>query len=384
MINKTRLIKLLTRLIAIKSENPPGDEFEIARFVRRYLLGFGVASRIYEFKKRRSNVVAMMGVKADRRGEGASLLITPHLDTVPAGKGWHTDPFKALLKNGKVYGLGATDCKGNLAVALEVMQSLTEDKAALDYALIFAATANEESGSDFGLVTLLNKGILDCDAAVVLDADAFEIVVTQKGLLHVKLKVEGKRSHGAYPWLGVNAVDITLKILDELKAQRPEFRRNPYLRPPTINIGTIRGGDKVNVVADWCECELDFRFLPGSKAEDLLRMIRKICLRRAKRFSIETEGIQKPYAIDVRHPLIAGLKAAARSVGARSQLTGSEGATVITFFHDKKIPAVATGYGAEGRAHCVDEFAAVESLYRGARVLERFLRSWNTAGRSAR
>ncbi|MDD2689289.1 MAG: M20 family peptidase, partial [Candidatus Omnitrophica bacterium] len=81
MVNKKRLIKLTQQLIQINSENPPGDEFRIARFVKRYLGRLGVAAKIYEFKKRRSNVVAVI----KGREKSASLLISPHLDTVPAG-----------------------------------------------------------------------------------------------------------------------------------------------------------------------------------------------------------------------------------------------------------------------------------------------------------
>jgi len=372
MINKKRLIKLTQNLIRINSENPNGNEYEIACWVKAYLEKIGVTARLYEFRPKRTNVLAVLpGIERKK-----SLLITPHLDTVPAGTAWKQEVFAARIKGKKLYGLGATDCKGNLACAMEVINSLVEEKIKLGFDLVFAATANEESGSDFGLSTLLDKGILKPTVAVVLDADDFEVVVTQKGLMHLKIIIAGKKAHGAYPWLGVNAIDIGIKILTELKCLKFSHVANKYLKPPTMNVGTIKGGDKVNVVADRCEFELDFRYLPGMSAAVLLKQIKKIVRRHAKDFAIEIEGIQKPYDISRTHPLVSSLRRAAKKIGAACPIRGSEGATVISFFQDKSIPAIATGFGSEGMAHMADEYVFPDNLYKGSLVLEEFLKNY--------
>ena len=372
MINKKRLIKLTQDLVRINSENPNGNEYEIACWIKRYLGRIGITARLYSFSPKRTNVLATVAGKDKTK----SLLITPHLDTVPAGTAWKSDPFEATIKNNKMYGLGTTDCKGNLACALEVINSLAEEKIKLGYDLIFAATANEESGSEFGLISLLDKGILNPTVAVVLDADDFEVVVTQKGLIHLKIVINGRKAHGAYPWLGVNAIDIGLGILMQLKRLKFCSVRNKYLKPPTMNIGTIKGGDKVNVVAPSCEFELDFRYLPGMSAVDLLKQIRKIVRKHAKKFAIEIEGIQKPYNIYETHPLVRGFQSAGEKIGITCPVRGSEGATVITFFQDKSIPAIATGFGCEGMAHMADEYVKVDNLYKGSLILEEFLKSY--------
>ncbi|MEI6631996.1 MAG: ArgE/DapE family deacylase, partial [bacterium] len=375
MINKKRLIRLTKKLIRINSENPPGDESRIAGFVKKYLGAIGVKSRLYEFRKKRSNLIAVLGAAS----KGSSLLITPHLDTVPAGTSWKVPPFSGQLRGERIYGLGATDCKGNLAVSLEAINSLIEDKVNLAYSLIFAATADEESGSSLGLEPLLNKGILKPDAALVLDADDFQIVVAQKGLLHLKVKIRGRKAHGAYPWLGSNAIDTSISVLAALKnhwAKRRGAEKNRYLKPATINIGTIKGGDKVNVVADWCEFELDYRFLPGDRARQIKGEIKTVIANCARSFKIEIEGIQNPYLIEENHPLVYFLKEAARSLGIKPKMSGSEGATTISFFQDRHIPAVATGFGSEGCAHIADEYAKINNLFLGAALLERFIKSY--------
>jgi succinyl-diaminopimelate desuccinylase len=384
MINKNRLVKLTQELIQINSQNPGSNEFQIAKFLRDYLFGLGLKAKIYEFKKRRLNLIATLNI--DNQKE--SLLISPHLDTVPAGTNWRIPPFSGRIYKDRIYGLGATDCKGNLACAIEALNSLIEDKVVLDYNLIFAATADEESGSYLGLIPLLEKGILKPDAALILDADEFNIIITQKGLLHLKVKIQGKRAHGAYPWLGINAIDIAINILNDLKVYKINRLKNKYLKPATMNIGTIRGGDKVNVVADWCEFELDFRFLPGNSAEEILKYLKSVIHKYTSKFSrhggipqnagkIEIESIQKPYYIEKNHALVNYLIKAMQELKIKPQIKGSEGATVITLFQNKNIPAIATGFGKEGCAHSVDEYIGIESLHKGALVLERFLKLYH-------
>ncbi|MDD5282155.1 MAG: ArgE/DapE family deacylase [Candidatus Omnitrophica bacterium] len=372
MVNKRRLIQTIQKLISLDSQNPPGNEHKISGFVSAYLKSLGLKTKTYAFSEKRVNVLATLKGGC----HGKSLLLTPHLDTVPAGKSWKTNPFDAKIIGDRIYGLGATDCKGNLASCLEAFNSIIEDGIKLDYDLVFAATADEESGSSLGLIPLLERNILKPDAAVVLDADDFEIVVTQKGLIHLKVYIKGKKAHGAYPWLGVNAIDIAAKIIVELKKQEIKYKKNRYLHQPTINIGTVNGGDKVNVVSDWCEIGMDFRFLPGMSEKKILDYLRTTISKYTSNFRIEIQGIQAPYSINPGHPLVKGLACAMKNLKINPRISGSEGATVITFFKLKNIPAVATGFGTEGCAHVADEYARLSNLYKGARVLVSFLRNY--------
>lgn len=372
MINKKRLIKLTRKLIQINSENPPGNEAEIARFAQVYLESFGLKCKIYEFTQNRPNIVGML--RAGSKG-AKTILISPHLDTVPAGSGWKLPPFKGLVRNGKIYGRGATDCKGNAAVAMEVLHSLIEDKVKIKSNILFAATADEESGSDLGLIPLLKENILKAEYALILDSDEFDIVVAQKGLIHCKVSVSGLKAHGAYPERGINAINIASSIIKDLEKYKFEYKKHPLLHPPTINIGTIHGGDKVNMVADWCEFEVDARYLPGMSAQKILADFRELIAKRAKKFKLQIDGMQNPYEIDKDEPLVSSLLKVWRSHKPKAQLKGSEGATVITFFKEKGIPAVATGFGSSECAHSNDEYAVIDELYRGAKALEEFLKA---------
>ena len=176
--------------------------------------------------------------------------------------------------------------------------------------------------------------------------------------------------------IGKNAINMAVNILREVMVFNFLYAKNKYLRPPTINIGTIKGGDKVNIVADYCEFELDFRFLPGMTARKLLSNLRGIIKKHAKHFKIEIDGIQKPYYIKESHPLVTCLSRSMRQFKVRPRIRGSEGATVISFFQHKGIPAVATGFGCDGCAHIADEYVKISNLYKGALVLENFLKDY--------
>ena len=116
------LIRLLQRLVRIDSQNPPGNEKEIIFFIRDYLRKCGVASKIYEFKKNRLNLICALKSNKSRQ----KLLFTPHVDTVPATGNWRFPPLSGTFYKGKIYGRGATDCKANVAVALQFIKELKE------------------------------------------------------------------------------------------------------------------------------------------------------------------------------------------------------------------------------------------------------------------
>lgn len=373
MINRRRLINLTQALIRINSENPPGQEKKIAEFVRDYLARSALTNiKTYSFKPGRPNVIGILK-GASKQG---SLLLSPHLDTVPAGENWEHDPFRASIKAGRLYGRGATDCKGNLAVCLEVIRSLIEDKAIIKRDIIIAATVDEETGSHQGMIKLLEKGILKPSYALILDSDDFKVIIAQKGLIHFTVKVFGKKAHGAYPERGINAIEIMSDIICDLKAMHFNYQKHPYLKAPTVNMGKISGGEKVNIVADYCQAEVDLRFLPGMDPKLIIGQIRQMIKNRARRFSLEVNSLQAPYQISARHPLVKSLICSDK----RFNLSGSEGATVITFFRKYGIPALATGFGSEGCAHIADEYVRLENLYRGAIALERFIKKFDLSG----
>jgi acetylornithine deacetylase/succinyl-diaminopimelate desuccinylase-like protein len=112
------------------------------------------------------------------------------------------------------------------------------------------------------------------------------------------------------------------------------------------------------------------------KAQEILRNLKNTIKRHTNKFEIEVAGIQKYYSINEKHPLVKTIVNALNKLRIAPNISGSEGATTITFFQDKGIPAIATGFGVEGLAHCVDEYVRIDNLYKGAFVLEEFLKNY--------
>ena len=377
MIHPRRLTALTKKVISINSENPPGNELVLAKFIEWDMKSLRIDVRTYTYVKGRPNVIAILkGSWPRSKAKREAILITPHFDTVPIGKGWKHNPLGQITK-GKIYGRGATDDKGNLACCMEVMRSLVEDNAVLKRDVILAATVDEETGSHQGIIPLLEKKILKPKVAVILDSDEFDTIVAQKGLIHCRIQITGKKAHGAYNWQGINAIEQAARIILKLKKYKPGYKRHKLLHAPTLNVGVIKGGDKVNMVADQCEFSVDFRFMPGMNAKEIVRDFKRIVATETRRFKIIIDDVQQPYEIDSRLPLVDVYTQSAHKYKVKALIKGSEGATAITFFKKYRIPAFATGFGAADTAHTTDEYAVINTLCKGAKILEQYIKDYD-------
>lgn len=370
MIKKERIVSLTQNLVREKSENPPGNEYKAAMIVKKDMEKIGLDVSVYEFEKGRPNIIGIL------KGDGTSkksLLLATHTDVVPAGDGWVHDPYSADLIKGKIYGRGTSDCKGHIAVCLEVTRSIAEEKRMLEGDLIIAMTVDEENGNDKGIKPLLEKGILRPSHAVAIDLGGFDVVVAQKGLIQATIKIKGKEAHGTYPEEGVNAIEITAKIITDLKKHKFNYRAHPFFKEPTINIGTIKGGKKVNMVAENCEFETDIRYLPGMDKDNILKAIKEIINKHSKEYTITVDSQLDPYEIKSEDEIIEQLKQAFENKGKTAKICGSSGATVICEFKKYNIPAIATGFGIDKCMHAKDEYVVVDDLVKGAEILEEFV-----------
>ena len=156
-----------------------------------------------------------------------------------------------------------------------------------------------------------------------------------------------------------------------------KYKKHRLLHAPTINMGVIQGGDKVNMVADLCEFTIDHRFCPGTKAEDALAAIKKRISSVTKDFKLIVDDVQQPYEIKPDNKYLKSFMRVNKERKTGAKLKGSEGATVITFFQKHKIPTFSTGWGAHGTLHTNDEYIYIKSLYKGAQVLEAYIKEYD-------
>jgi acetylornithine deacetylase len=205
------VVDLLTRLVSIDSVNPslvPGaaGEAKIAEFVAEWALNAGLNVEIIEETPGRPSVV----VRSNRQGDGKTLLLCGHLDTV--GVGGMTDPLTPRTEGDRLWARGAYDMKAGLAAALIACREA--DRANLPGEVVVAAVADEEHSST-GVQEVLKH--VTADAAIVCEPTELTVATAHKGFVWVEIEVVGKAAHGSRPHLGVDAILKTGPILVALE-----------------------------------------------------------------------------------------------------------------------------------------------------------------------
>jgi len=362
------VIELLQALVRIPSVNPDGDtgvaqtgEAECAFYVGEFLQKMGVRVEYDEVFPGRPNIVGIFPGGAGKK----RLVFAPHLDTVGV-TGMTIDPFAAEVRDGKLWGRGASDTKGPMAAMLWALWEMRERIPALGWEIGFAGLMGEETGQH-GSKAFAQKH--RADFAVVGEPTELSIVHAHKGCTWLYLTTRGHAVHAATPERGENAIDRmmeALHIVREQIAPRFEVMRDPILGAPTASIGTIRGGVKTNVVPDYCEASVDIRTLPVQNrpgfAEELITELRAACP------GLEARWIQSPPLwTDPGHPLIAALERAG------GECRGAPWFCDAAVLSAAGIPAVAVGPGSIAQAHTADEWIALEDLHRGVAFYKAFL-----------
>ncbi len=367
---KDEIVRLTCSLVKEKTVNPPGNEFLAARIVKEFAKKQALKYEVYEKEKGRENVLVSYG-----EGEKTLVYVT-HLDVVPAGHGWKTDPFNPVVQNGKIYGRGALDDKGPLASALIGLKALKDEKVELNGTLIIAALADEEKGGELGVKYLLEEVGFKPDYAVIVEAtggDAIEIA--EKGVLWLKLTSKGKQAHGSSPELGVNAILNMCRVLLALEKLKLEYKPHPLLSPPTISVGVIRGGEAVNIVPALCESYVDIRYLPSQTPKAIIKQVKAIIENIAREnptvnIDVEVKVDIPPTELNPDHPLVKAIeKAVETSKEVKPRLIGISGATDAKHFLLKGIPACVYGPGDPSIAHIADEYVKISELTDAAKVL---------------
>ena len=210
--------------------------------------------------KNKFNLIATYGT-----GTGG-LVLAGHTDTVPLDeKLWSVDPFRLTEKDNRMYGLGITDMKGFFPLIMEAVKPLLDVK--FREPLIVLATADEETSMQ-GAKTLAELGRPKARSAVIGEPTGMQPVRAHKGIMMDSIRLSGKSGHSSDPGLGNNALDAMYAVIGELIRYRKELKARysndlfkiPY---PTVNLGSIHGGDNPNRICGHCTLEFDVRLTPG-------------------------------------------------------------------------------------------------------------------------
>ncbi len=368
---------LLQELIRIPSVNPDsaGDEdaageAACATRVGELLEAIGATVIFEEVLPGRPNVIGRFPGGDGKPG----LLFAPHLDTVSV-QGMTIDPFAGGVRDGRIYGRGASDTKGTMAAMLWALSRMGERISDLPVAVAFAGLMGEEAGQPGAIHFAANHG-KEFDFAVVGEPTELRTVYASKGCVWHRLSASGRSCHGSAPEQGENAIrkllPSLLLVIAELEARFPAFT-DPVLGPPTVSLGTIHGGSSPNIVPSACEAWLDIRETPAlHDFGGSVRLIREV---------LESSGWDDAVSLDVRgasRPLFTdpGHDGVRRLLSIGSELTIAPWYCDAGRLAEVGIASVACGPGSIAQAHTKDEFLAIADLEAGASFYQRFLETY--------
>lgn len=366
-VNTDRVVELTSALVAVDTRNPPGGEAPIADVVRDALDGRRPSWTEVEPEDGRLSLVAALP-HPDGPGDRPTLIVNGHLDVVPVMVDeWTHDPFEPAVADGRLYGRGTADMKGGIAAAICALDVLDAAGVSPACDVVFHLVADEEVGGGLGTRVLLEKGLIEGDACLIPEPTGMELCLAERGLWQGHIRVKGQPGHGSRPREGVSAIEHAAAIVLGLHGADLSEGPHPLLGSPTINIGTIEGGNGLNVVAESCRVGVDRRVIPGmteADAEaDLRRRIEAAGLE-GLRYDLAPKVFGEASEQDPEVPFVALLEAAVRSAtGASPGRIGMSFTTDARFVRNGAgLPAVVCGPGEVAQAHAVDEWVSIDRL----------------------
>lgn len=364
-----QVVTMLEKLVAFPTVSRDSN-LGLIEWVRDYLAGFGVKSRlIYDGTGQKANLFATLG-----EGRKPGLILSGHTDVVPVdGQAWDTDPFKAVVRNGAVFGRGTADMKGFIATALALVPRFLDGPQ--DFPVHLALSYDEEVGciGVRGLIRDLQDIGLQAAGCIVGEPSSMQPLIAHKGIHRLHCSVHGREAHSSYTTLGVNAIEYAARIIVYIRQLADQMAQSethdlafkvPYT---TIQTGVVRGGLAANIVPKQCDFDIDLRTMPGMSHEPVDTQIREFAA------SLLPEmRLVEPNA-DIRFECLASapglamsedddiVALAKRLTGARSCMAASYG-TEAGLFRQAGIPTVICGPGSIEEAHRPNEFVSLDQL----------------------
>lgn len=367
------------RIPSISSANPAIDmgNRPVIEYLAEQFTALGFTCEIIpcsddatDRNKDKCNLLATLG-----SGPGG-LVLAGHTDTVPMDAAlWTVDPLRLTERNGRLYGLGVTDMKGFFPIVMEAVKPFLDET--FKEPLMVLATADEETSMQ-GAHRLVQLGRPRARAAIVGEPTSLQPVRTHKGVMMESIRLLGRSGHSSNPALGNNALDAMHAVIAELISYRRELKQRftsdlfeiPY---PTLNLGSIHGGDNPNRICGHCDLEFDVRLLPGMNIATVREEIRQRITRITDPLEIQFELV----------PLFAGAPAYLANADSEilklvEKLTGQSGISVgfgseAPFLQELGIDTIVMGPGNIDQAHQPDEYMTLDMVNPCIEILRKLI-----------
>ena len=399
--HKKDLVDLTCRLVNIDTTVPPGLNYpKISQLLASEIKELGVnptVSYIPEASLRR-RVSPEVGLKGPRPNtyatlkgdaEGPWILLNGHVDVVPADpSGWSHDPFKPVVKNGKVYGRGSADMKGSGACQIFAMKALVETGTKFRGSITPTFTTDEEVGGYSGVEYLVEKHVITKDVDYCLSTDSgMQLYVASLGDAEYLITVHGKATHSGRGWTGVNAIEYGASLIEDLKKLGVEVskrRSRIDMEPgygikkmrPGLYVNTAKGGLKGNIIPDTFEFLVDRRFIPEENEARARREIQRV----VKEFAAKNREVKvslkrilsyDPMLTAPNHPLVRTVRKVARKIlGSDVRPCGSQGSTDMAAVSRLGVPVAVIGATRlDSNIHGIDEHVRINDLISITKIL---------------
>lgn len=306
----------------------------------------------------------MLLARLDGSGPGRMLTFAGHMDTVPAGDGWTVDAFGGTIRDGRLYGRGTSDMKGGIAGFMVAIGQLAELRDQWRGTVVAHIVPDEEPGGQLGTQVLLEKGLLTGDAVVVAEPSELCVYRAQKGNIFAQIRFSGRSAHGSTPQLGHSAIVQAARAalwLEETLGPALASSRHELVGCASVNVGTISGGRRTNMVPDDCILTVDRRVLPGEQLEHAFAELEQAA---GPEGVVSYDHVGAAFETPAEHWLVRDAVAVVDAVRGHScpvgGLVGSSDARFYAASAD--LPTIIVGPGAMSEAHTPDESVDVELL----------------------
>ena len=368
---------LLQNILRCNTTNPPGNEAVLAEIIKQWLAGEEISCLIDEFELNRANLIFEIKGAA----EGLKLLATGHLDTVPPGnRPWQHDPFGAEIKDGLIYGRGASDMKGSVSAMLYAIARMKRKGIMPKQDILFLATAGEEMFCQGALHFVDKNGMENIGAVLVGEPSNGDLLLAHKGAAWLEVTTYGKTAHGSMPDLGVNAVMSMNVFLTALARQSFQAEKHSLLGLPTISVNKIEGGVAINVVPDSCKCKIDIRTIPGQNEDDVKILIEKAIAEATEccpKFKADYKflcSLPSVGCIPNDKIIDCAVECADREMKQRGVNYFTDASALIG---DKKMPLIIYGPGDDKQAHQPDEYLSMSKYFEAIEFYEKFFTAYS-------
>jgi len=382
--DREMLVAFLRGFLRARSPNPPGDTREATRYITDYLDEKRITYDVVGPDPEKPNIVSSFKSQV----EGKRLILNGHIDVFPVGtgEGWSQDPWGGELVDGKVYGRGACDMKAGTTASIYTYIVLHELRDQLKGSVTLTAVSDEETGGRLGagwLIENVPETLGDC-CINGEPSSPYTIRFGEKGILWLKIIVKSPGGHGAYPHLSVNPIKVASKVITELETLNdipvpyPDSLRKAIdqgreaaekalgeggaevMSRLSVNIGTIEGGLKVNVIPRECSFEVDLRLPPGLSKEDVMPSVEKI-VSKYPRASVEVMRYDGPLWSPPDSEMASIMRGNSRLLGIDPVPIVSLGGSDLKFWRSKGIPSYYYGPMNHGMG-TIDEYVEVEEF----------------------